>query len=97
MPRFYFHFRDAKLIRDDSGEELPDIDAAGGHARRMATELSDEVRGSNAAIIVSDGQQDLFEISLSDCIPTAHSAHSRASGNPGPLASASRSRSPLSK
>jgi hypothetical protein len=62
MPRFYFHFRDAKVIEDDSGEELSDTAAADEHARRMARELSDEPHESDAAIIVSDGRQELFEV-----------------------------------
>jgi Domain of unknown function (DUF6894) len=66
MPRFYFHFRDAKTIKDDSGEDFTDIHAAGEHARRMARELSDEPHGSSAAIIVSDGRQELFEVALAD-------------------------------
>ena len=66
MSRFYFHFRDAKIIEDDSGEELADAYAAGEHARRMATELSGEPHGGSAAIIVSDGHQELFEVALAD-------------------------------
>ena len=38
--RFYFHFRDAKTIKDDLGEDFADIHAAGEHARRMARELA---------------------------------------------------------
>ena len=75
MPRFYFHFRDAKTIRDDSGEEFADTHAASEHARRMARELSDEPHGSSAAIIVSDGLQELFEIGLPEGASNTHIRH----------------------
>jgi Domain of unknown function (DUF6894) len=72
MPRFYFHFRDAKVIEDDSGEELSDTAAANEHARRMAMELSDEPHKSDAAIIVSDGRQELFEVPLPERVTHTH-------------------------
>ena len=75
MPRFYFHFRDAKTIKDDSGEDFTDIHAAGEHARRMARELSDEPHGSSAAIVVSDGLQELFEIGLPEGVSNIHLHH----------------------
>ena len=74
MPRFYFHFRDAKTIKDDLGEDFADIHAAGEHARRMARELADEPHGSGAAIIVSDGLQELFEIALAEGVSNFHSS-----------------------
>ena len=57
---------DAKTIKDDLGENFPDIHAAGEHARRMARELASEPHESGAAIVVSDGHQELFEVALAD-------------------------------
>ena len=68
MPRFYFHFHDAKTIKDDLGEDFADIHAAGEHARRMARELASEPHGSGAAIVVSDGHQELFEVALAESL-----------------------------
>jgi hypothetical protein len=66
MPQFFFHFRDRALIRDDTGEDLPNTQAAIRHARRMACELSAEPYGTDAIIIVSDGQKDVAQVALSE-------------------------------
>jgi hypothetical protein len=66
MPRFYFHFHDAKTIEDDLGEDFADMHAAVEHARRMARELASEPHGSGAALVVADGHHELLEVALAD-------------------------------
>lgn len=40
MAHFYFHLlNDVGLMRDNEGEELPDLPAAQAHARKVAAEI----------------------------------------------------------
>jgi len=68
MPRFYFHFRDGTLLEDDTGEELPNAEAALRHGRRMAAELAEDLEAPNAAVIVSDGLHNLAEVPLHESL-----------------------------
>jgi len=60
MPRFYFHIVDGSSIADDTGEELPSIDAAKIEAARLAGAvlsegIADEIwKGSPWRVVVSD-------------------------------------------
>jgi hypothetical protein len=60
MHRFYFHVVDGSAIADDTGEELPSIEAAKIEAARLAGAvlsegIADEVwKGSPWSVVVSD-------------------------------------------
>jgi hypothetical protein len=60
MPHFYFHVVDGSAIADDTGEELPNIDAAKIEAARLAGAvlsegIADEIwKGSPWQVVVSD-------------------------------------------
>jgi hypothetical protein len=68
MSRYHFHFRaGSSLLRDEIGEVFADASQALRHAKKIALEL---VRGgeetTNASIIVAEGDQQLFEVPLSE-------------------------------
>jgi hypothetical protein len=67
MPRHYFHFRaGSSLFKDEVGEVFAEASLALQHGKRIALE---PVRGgepANAAIVVVEGDQQLFEIPLSE-------------------------------
>jgi hypothetical protein len=66
MPRYYFHYRDGSSIwEDDVGEVFADVSLALQHARKVALELVRGGEPTNAAIIVAEGDQHLFEVPLS--------------------------------
>jgi hypothetical protein len=68
MPRYFFHFRfEASLFKDEDGEVLADASVALQHARRIAAELLHGGESMNAAIIVVEDGQQLFEVPLSEC------------------------------
>lgn len=63
MPRYYFHFKDGALFRDEEGEDLRDVELARCHARRLALELA--CGGERAGcILVADGNDPLFTVPL---------------------------------
>jgi hypothetical protein len=65
MPRYYFHFHDgSSSFEDGVGDVFTDSSAALRHARRIALELARGGEPANAAIIVTDGDRQLFEIRL---------------------------------
>jgi len=68
MARYYFHFRDSTILRDDDGEDLPNAEAAVQHALRMAAELEEDLAESQGVIVVSDGQLTVGEVTLSGII-----------------------------
>ena len=65
MPRYYFHFR-AGSLKDEVGEVLADASSALQHAKRIALELVRGGESTNASIIVAEGEQQLFEVPLSE-------------------------------
>jgi hypothetical protein len=69
VPRYFFHFRDGQLMRDEFGQELPDSESASQLARRVATQLAESGKHATAAILVSDGVQTLFELAVADLVP----------------------------
>jgi hypothetical protein len=65
MPRYYFHYRDGSSIFEDSlGEVFADASLAMQHARKIARELARGGEPTNAAIVVVEGGQQLFEVAL---------------------------------
>jgi hypothetical protein len=67
MPRYYFHYRDgSSIFEDDVGETFADASLALQHARKIARELVRGGEPTNAAILVTEGGQHLFEVPLSD-------------------------------
>jgi hypothetical protein len=71
VPRYYFHFRDGQLIRDEFGQVLADNEAALRLARGIAAQLAEGGKHPTAAILVSDGVRTVFEMALSDLVPVA--------------------------
>ena len=66
MPRYYFHYRDgSSILEDDVGEVFANASLALQHARKIALELARGGEPTNAAIIVAEGDQQLFEVPLS--------------------------------
>jgi hypothetical protein len=47
MPRYYFHVRDGKDMRDRMGSELPDVDAARNEAISASSEMLRSLRESD--------------------------------------------------
>src|ERR1700730_10772882 len=67
MPRYYFHYRDgSSIFEDDVGEVFADASLARQHARKIALELARGGEPTNAAILVIEGSQHLFEVPLSE-------------------------------
>jgi hypothetical protein len=67
MPRYYFHFRaGSSTLKDEVGEVLADAFSALQHAKRIALELVRGGESTNASIIVAEGEQQLFEVPLSE-------------------------------
>jgi hypothetical protein len=65
MPRYYFHFQDgSSRFEDGIGEVFPDASSALHHARRIALELARGGEPTNTAIIVTNGDRQLFEVQL---------------------------------
>jgi hypothetical protein len=58
MPRYYFHYRNGDLFKDEFGEELPDLDAACRHARKVAVELAQG--GEPSGVVVAAEGRTLF-------------------------------------
>jgi len=67
MPRYYFHYRDGlSTVADNVGEVFADISLARQHATKIARELAQGGEPPNAAIVVVEGGQPLFEVALGD-------------------------------
>lgn len=67
MPRYYFHYRDgSSLFEDEVGEVFADASLAMQHARKIARELARGGESTNAAIVVVEGGQHLFEVPLAE-------------------------------
>ena len=65
MPRYYFHYRDGSSIFDDDvGEVFADASLALQHATEITRELARGGEPANAAIVVVEGGQHLFEVPL---------------------------------
>ena len=65
MPRYYFHYRDgSSIFEDDVGEVFADASLARQHATKIARELAQGGEPPNAAIVVVEGGQQLFEVAL---------------------------------
>ncbi len=64
MPRYYFHYRNGGLYQDEFGEELPDLNAARRHARRVALELAQGGEPEGASVVVAEGGRTLFVMEL---------------------------------
>jgi hypothetical protein len=67
MPRYYFHYRDGSSIFEDVvGEVFADSSLARQHATKIARELVRGGEPTNAAIVVVEGGQSLFEVPLGE-------------------------------
>jgi hypothetical protein len=67
MPHYYFHYRDgSSLFEDDVGEEFADASLARQHATKIARELARGGEPTNAAIVIVEGGQPLFEVALGE-------------------------------
>ena len=67
MPRYYFHSRDvSSIFEDDVGEVFADASSAMQHATKIACELARGGEPTNAAIVVVEGGQHLFEVPLAE-------------------------------
>ena len=67
MPRYYFHYKDGPtLFEDEAGEVLGDATQALQHAKRIALELTQGGEPAHTAIIVTDGDHQLFTVPLSE-------------------------------
>jgi hypothetical protein len=67
MPRYYFHYRDGSSIFEDVvGEVFADASLARQHATKIARELARGGEPTNAAIVVVEGGQHLFEVPLGE-------------------------------
>ena len=65
MPRYHFNYRYDTVLEDATGEDLPNIDAARGHARRVALELARGGAAAPASVVVTGAKgQTLFTIDL---------------------------------
>jgi hypothetical protein len=65
MPRYYFHYRDGSAtFADDVGEVFAENSLALQHATKLARELAQGGEPSDAAIVVVEGGQQLFEVAL---------------------------------
>jgi hypothetical protein len=65
MPRFYFHYRDgSSLFEDEVGEVFADASLAMQHATKLARELARGGEPANAAVVVLEGGQHVFEVPL---------------------------------
>lgn len=71
MPRYFFHVIDGASFRDETGTELPDIDAARAQAIRLSGEILQETgarfwNGTAWKLIVTDNdERTLFELRFS--------------------------------
>ena len=67
MPHYYFHYRDgSSLFEDEAGEVFADASLAMQHATKIARELARGGEPTNAAIVVVEGDQHLFEVPLGE-------------------------------
>ena len=67
MPRYYFHYQDgSSIFEDDVGEVFADASLAMQHATKIACELARGGEPTNAAIVVVEGGQHLFEVPLAE-------------------------------
>jgi hypothetical protein len=67
MPRYYFHFRaGSSTLKDEVGEVFADASLAMQHATKIARELARGGEPTNAAIVVVEGGQHLFEVPLGE-------------------------------
>jgi hypothetical protein len=67
MPRYYFHYRDgSSLFEDEVGEVFADASLAVQHAKKIARELARGGESINAAIVVVESGQHLFEVPLGE-------------------------------
>lgn len=67
MPRYYFHYRDgSSIVADGVGEVFAEISLARQHARKIARELAQGGEPPDAAIVVVEGGQPLFEVTLGE-------------------------------
>ena len=65
MRRYYFHYRDgSSIFEDDVGEVFAGASLAMQHATKIARELAQGGEPPNAAIVVVEGGQQLFEVAL---------------------------------
>jgi hypothetical protein len=56
MPRFFFHFADGSVFKDQDGEDLPSIESARAHAARIANELAEAGDYGGYAVRARDEQ-----------------------------------------
>jgi hypothetical protein len=67
MPRYYFQYRDgSSIFEDDVGEVFADASSARQHATKIARELAQGGEPANAAIVVNEGGQHLFDVPLAE-------------------------------
>lgn len=67
MPRYYFHYQDgSSTVADNVGEEFADVSLARRHATKIARDLAQGGEPPNAAIVVIESGQPLFEVVLGE-------------------------------
>jgi hypothetical protein len=64
MPRYYFHYRNGELFKDEHGEELPDLEAARRHARQVALGLARGGEPKSGRVVVAERDRTLFVVEL---------------------------------
>jgi hypothetical protein len=64
MQLYFFHFLEESIHKDEKGESFESDELALKHAERLARELSLGVEANGSSIIVTDGERQLFEVTL---------------------------------
>jgi uncharacterized protein DUF6894 len=70
MARYFFHFTNGRTLRDDEGEDLPDLVAAKAHAARIAAELVSDPEAQAFAILITDEHGNELA-----CVPIPRTIH----------------------
>jgi hypothetical protein len=56
MALLFFHFTNGRTLRDDEGEDFPNLEAAKFHAANIAADLATEPDSQAFAVLVTDEQ-----------------------------------------
>jgi hypothetical protein len=54
MALFFFHFTNGRTIKDEEGENFPNLEATKAHAAKIAAELATEPESQGFAVSVTD-------------------------------------------
>jgi hypothetical protein len=64
MPRYYFHYRNGDLFKDDIGQQLPGLEAARRHARQVALDLARGGEPKSASVVVAEEDRTVLVVQL---------------------------------